>query len=110
MSIVNAYWLPPVLDVTQANHKFRDLGFRNDIPWPLPATVGAEYYGQGRNELPLEKQLNRTVQGEYFPRGGHVIPASGGVPLINPYSAAMNFERGAYTSDFIPPNAGLKRV
>ena len=108
MSIINTYWLAPVLDVKSANHKVGDLGFRNDLVYPLPATFGAEYFGQGREQLPLEKELNPTIQGEYFPRGGNVIPASGGVPLVNPYSKTFNFERDAYSTKFERP--AIKRV
>lgn len=108
MSIVNAYWLPRPTHVTTANPQFADLGFRNDIPWPLPTTVGAEYFGAGREELPFEKELNPTVQGEYFPRGGNMIPSSGGIPLVNPYSKTFNFERDAYTTEFERPT--VKRV
>ncbi len=108
MNIINAYWIPEPVSIKQANHKVGDLGFRNDLVWPLPATVGAEYFGQGREELPLDKEVNPTVQGEYFPRGGNVIPASGGVPLVNPYSKTFSFERDAYTSQFERPT--IKRV
>ena len=99
MNILSAYWVPPVTDVRFANHKERDLGFRNDIPWPLPATVGAEYFGEGRQELPLEKSLNATVQGEYHARGG-MIPSTGGIPLINPYSKTFNHARENYEVPF----------
>ena len=106
--ITNAYWIPEPTHVKTQNHKVSDLGFRNDIPWPLPTTVGAEYFGEGREELPLEKVLNPTVQGEYFSRGGDVIPSSGGVPLINPYSKRFTHERDAYTTEFKRPS--VKRV
>ena len=100
MSIVNAYWIPEPSNVSTLNSKVNDLGYRNDLVWPLPATVGAEYFGGGRQELPLEKILNPTVQGEYFPRGGNVVPSSGGVPLVNPYSKAFTHERDAYSTEF----------
>lgn len=108
MSIVNAYWVPSPDHITFSNPKFNDLGFRNDLPWPLPATVGAEYFGSGREQLPLEKVLNKTIQGEYFPRGGNVVPSSGGMPLINPFSKTFTHERDAYTTKFVRPQ--VKRV
>jgi hypothetical protein len=108
MSIVNAYWVPEPSRLKYSNTKPGDLGFRNDIPWPLPTTVGAEYFGGGREQLPLEKVLNTTSQGEYFPRGGNLIPASGGMPLINPFSKTYTHERDAYTTEFRRPQ--VKRV
>ena len=101
--IINAYWLPEPTDVRAVNHKPGDLGFRNDLPWPLPATVGAEYFGEGRNELPLEKELNTTFQGEYHMRGGNVVPSSGGVPLVNPYSKTFTHSRDAFSQKFERP-------
>ena len=103
MNITNAYWVPPQTKygtVSYSNTKAGDLGYRHDLPWPLPATVGAEYFGEGKQELPLEKSLNKTVQGEYFLRGGDVVPASGGVPMINPYSKTFTHSRAAYEIPF----------
>ena len=105
MSLLNAYWVPPQSkygNVSFSNPKFGDLGFRNDLVWPMPATVGAEYFSEGKQELPLEKSLNKTVQGEYFSRGG-MIPSSGGVPLINPYSKTFTHSRLDYEVPFSRP-------
>ena len=106
MNILNAYWLPKPTEngtVGYSNTKAGDLGFRNDLVWPLPATVGAEYFGEGRQELPLEKTLNRTVQGEYFLRGGNVVPSTGGIPMINPFSKTFTHSRAAYDTKFERP-------
>jgi len=103
MNILNAYWLPKPTEsgtIQQTNNKPNELGFRNDIPWPLPTTVGAEYFGEGREELPLEKTLNKTIQGEYFLRGGNIVPSTGGVPMINPYSKTFTHSRDAYETRF----------
>ena len=96
MSITHAYWIPPAeqdFKVQKANFKPGDLGFRNDIPWPLPVTIGAEYFGEGREELPLPKVLNSAIQGEYHARG-NIVPSSGGIPLVNIYSKIYKFKRG----------------
>jgi hypothetical protein len=103
MSLVNAYWIPEPTTLKSLNTKVNDLGFRTDIPWPLPATVGAEYFGQGRDKLSLEKELNKSVQGEYFPRGGNVIPSSGGMPLVNPFSKVFTYSRDAHSVPFKRP-------
>jgi hypothetical protein len=108
MSIVNAYWIPEPSTLKSLNPKFEDLGFRHDIPWPLPTTVGAEYFSEGREKLALEKELNKTVQGEYFPRGGNVLPSSGGMPLVNPFSKVFTHERVAYSVPFRRPQ--VKRI
>ena len=103
MSILNAYWVPPAdqnFAVRQQNSKKSDLGFRHDIPWPLPATAGAEYFGAGKEDLPIVPQtLNTTFQGEYYARGG-AIPASGSIPLVNIYSNEYKFNRGAHEREF----------
>ena len=103
MSILDAYWIPPATDdfvVSEVDPKKNDLGFRNDLVWPLPATIGAQYFGQGKERLELHPQtLNNTVQGEYFAIGGQ-IPASGGVPLVNPYADIYKFKRSDYEQVF----------
>ena len=78
MSILNAYWVPPAVQdfvVHEDNPRAGDLGFRNDIPVELPVTVGAQYFGEGREELPIyPKTLNSSTQAEYHAVGG-AIPA-----------------------------------
>jgi hypothetical protein len=97
MSITSAYWVPPPdqdFKIQTTNTKPNDLGFRTDIPWPLPvAPHGGRYYGEGREHLDLRKELNTSVQGEYFARGGQVIPSTGGIPLVNIYDPIYKFSR-----------------
>jgi hypothetical protein len=96
MSVTSAYWVPPMdqeYQVQTTNHKKGDLGFRVNIPWPLPVSYGAGYAGEGREELYLKKELNTSTQTEYFPRGGNVIPATGGKPLVNIYKDEFKFTR-----------------
>ena len=95
MSIINAYWIPPAwqqYEVAEINPKKNDLGFRNDIPHRLPTTIGSQYYNEGRNELPLPKIIEFNPQGEYY-APDNVIPATGGVPLINISDKIYKFER-----------------
>ena len=96
MSVTSAYWIPPAdqkFKVQTTNTKPNDLGFRVDIPWPLPTTYGGRYYGEGREHLDLPKELNTSTQGEYFTRGGRVIPSTGGLPLVNVYDPVYKFSR-----------------
>ena len=103
MSITNAYWLPPadhLYDIKRLNPKKGDLGFRHDIPWPLPASFGSQYYGEGKADLPIQPQvLNKTFQGEYHARAG-AIPASGGIPLVNIYNSEFKFNRRQHDVPF----------
>jgi hypothetical protein len=99
MQINNPYWQPPVEfgKVTYAQSKTNDLGFRNDLVYPLPTTIGADYFGEGRQHLELPKELTFSTQGEYFGRGGNVVPATGGKPLINIYSDIYKYKRSDNT-------------
>ena len=57
MNINNPYWQPPVEfgKQTFVNTKPNELGFRNDLVYPLPTTIGANYFGEGRQHLDLPK-------------------------------------------------------
>ena len=72
-----------------------DLGFRNPIPVPLPATVG-QYRGSNEAALDLPKQLVYSGQPEYFTHGGYT-PAINNKPLINVHLPMYNFSRQDYT-------------
>ena len=99
MNINSPYWKPPAEFERRSfqTQKSNDLGFRNDIPYPLPATIGANYFGAGREQLDLPKELVYSSQGEYFARGGNVVPASGGKPLVNIYSSIYKHRRSDFT-------------
>ena len=103
MSITNAYWAPPATqeyNVTQYNPKVGDLGFRHALAWPLPVTVGAQYFGEGQQDLPIyPKRLNTSTRGETF-AVGNTVPSSGGVPLINIYDAEYKFARNQTDREF----------
>jgi hypothetical protein len=95
-SMTHPYWnVPPLYQynkITQTNHFEHELGFRNPIPVPYPATIGS-YMGSNEMELGLPKQLDHSGgQPEYFARGGY-IPAINNKPLINIYLPMYNFSR-----------------
>ena len=102
MSLIDAYWIPPqdqTFKVSFYNAREGDLGFRSDIPWPMPATVGAQYFNEGRNELPLPKILDSSIPGEWHAIGNK-LPGSGGIPLVNPYLADFKFKRSRLQKRF----------
>ena len=100
MNINQPYWQPPAEfgKQTYQTQKSNDLGFRNDIPYPLPTTIGANYFGEGRQELALPKELAYDPRGEYFARGlANIVPSTGGKPLVNVYSEIFKHKRSDYT-------------
>jgi hypothetical protein len=98
-SMTHPYWnVPPLYQyqtITFQNTMPNDLGFRNPIPVPLPATVG-QYRGSNEAALDLPKQLVYSGQPEYFTHGGY-IPAINNKPLINVHLPMYNFTRQDYT-------------
>jgi hypothetical protein len=98
MNINSPYWKPPAEfeKRTYQTQKSNDLGFRNDIPYPLPSTVGANYFGEGRQYLDLPKELVYDSRGEYFVPG-NIVPSTGGKPLVNIYSDIYKHKRSDYT-------------
>jgi hypothetical protein len=102
MQQTDAYWIPPqdqTFKVTSLNDKKGDLGFRSDLAWPMPVTVGSKYFNEGRNELPLPKMLDSSIQGEWHAIGNKV-PGSGGIPLVNPYLKEFKFKRSRLQKRF----------
>ena len=103
MSITNAYWAPPAtheFEVKTLNPKIGDLGFRTDIPWPLPVTAGAEYFGEGQQDLPTyPKMLNKSFQGEVF-AVGNTVPSTGAIPLVNIYDKEFKYSREKHAREF----------
>ena len=95
MNITNPYWTPPTKFTTHKHLKpiARDLGFHFSLPWPLPVTAGY-YYGE---QPPLgRRELVFSSQPEWFATD-NILPSSGGIPLVNPYTAEMQFKRSDYT-------------
>ena len=101
MSMTDPYWQPgPLYSVgrilTSNALPLSDLGFRHEIPVPLPVTIGNNYFGSNESALHLPKQLVFSNQGEYFTRGGY-LRTSGGKPIVNIYNPEFNFERSHVT-------------
>jgi hypothetical protein len=68
-------------------------GFLFRIPHPLPSTAGY-YYGE--NPVYGRRELVFSDQPEYFAVDGK-IPASGGVPLVDPKDPIYKFKRSGVT-------------
>lgn len=102
ISMTDPYWVPSPLYqnagriLTSNTIPFGDLGFRHEIPVPMPVTIGNSYFGSNEGALNLPKQLVHSNQGEYFARGGY-IRTSAGKPMVNIYSPEFNFERSQVT-------------
>ena len=73
------------------------LGFMVDLPWPLPTSVGEGYRGENQAFPGTQRELNYSTQGEYFARGGNVIPSTGGIPLVNIYDPIYKFKRSDHS-------------
>ena len=95
MQATNPYWTPPAQFKTVKYLKpiARDLGFQFHLPWPLPVSAGY-YYGE--NPVWGRKESVYSSQPEWFATD-HIIPSSGGIPLMNPYTKEMTFNRQDYT-------------
>jgi hypothetical protein len=100
IAMTDPYWVPGPLysvgHITYQNEHFNDLGFRNEIPVPLPISVGQSYFGSNEGALGLPKQLVFSNQGEYFARGGY-LRTNNGKPMVNIYSPEFNFTRASVT-------------
>ena len=98
--MTDPYWQPePLYSMSQVKFQpylYQDLGFRNEIPVPMPVTVGQSYYGSNESELNLPNQLVFSNQGEYFARGEY-LRASDGKPMVNIYNPEFNFTRDSVT-------------
>ena len=93
MQFSNPYWASDLKFETRLTKPLLDktLGFELDIPWPLPVTVG---FFAGDGAIPGRRELSyqRPHQSEYFAID-HIVPATGGVPLVNPYAPHFKFKR-----------------
>ena len=100
IAMTDPYWVPGPLysagQITYQNHFENDLGFRNEIPVPLPITIGQSYFGSNEGALGLPKQLVFSNQGEYFTRGGY-LRTNEGKPVVNIYNPEFNFTRESVT-------------
>ena len=98
-SMTHPYWTPPQGQLFQTikyeNTMPGDLGFRNPIPVPLPATLGF-YGGSNESELDMPKKLTLSSQPEYFLRGNY-LPTIKGKPRVNMYLPMYNYSRDAHS-------------
>ena len=94
----NPYWEPPVVFKTRKFLKpiARDWGFQWTLPWPLPVTAGP-YFGQ--NPQWGRRQNVYRSDGEWFATD-NIIPSTAGIPLMNPYTEEMRFDREKYTERY----------
>ena len=71
------------------------LGFRMNIPWPMPVTVGSMYLGEGaltdRREI-ANIPMGEAPWGEYL-AVDNVIPSAGNVPLVNVQDPIYQYRR-----------------
>ena len=94
MQITSPYWVQPefqsvVRGKTIAGH----LGFKMNIPWPAPVTVGAIYSGEGA--LPDRRTVETSPFGEYF-AVNNTVPSTGGVSLYNTSDPIFTHSRGNF--------------
>ena len=97
-NFTDPYWTPPIQFQKVVFQKpiTNTLGFQHDIMWPLPVSIGSQYFGVGASPYG-PKELVYSSQGEYFARGGNVIPSTGGKSMINVYAPEYAFRRADYT-------------
>ena len=97
MNLTNPYWSQPSYLKSQRGLKpMNNYGFLFKLPHHNVVTAGY-YYGEnpgyGRRELVFSDQP------EYFAVDGK-IPASGGLPLIDPKDPIFKFKRSNVTKKF----------
>ena len=99
MNPTHPYWEPPTDFQTRKTLKpiARDLGFQFNIPWPLPVSAG---YYFGENPPPGRKELVYDSRPEWY-AVDNVIPSTAGIPLMNPYTEEMKFDRSKYTQQVL---------
>ena len=91
MQATSPYWFRPEFQpVLRDKPIVGHLGFKMNLPWPAPVTVGAIYSGEGG--LPDRRTVETSPFGEYF-AVDNIIPSSGGVPLVNTKNPIYTFSR-----------------
>ena len=95
MNLSNPYWTAPS-DFSPKKSLWdftRDRGFQWNLPWPMPVSAGW-YYGE-QPEMGRRQHVFRADP--EWVAFGDVIPSTGGIPMVNPYSDEMKFKRSDYT-------------
>ena len=89
------YWEPPIEFKPRKQLKpiVRTMGFQFNLPWPLPVTAGY-YYGE--QPVPQRREYVYSSLPEWFATDD-IMPSTGGIPLMNPYTHEMRFSRDDYT-------------
>ena len=89
------YWVAPAVFRPQKSVKpiAHDLGFQWTMQWPLPVTMGS-YFGSNP-EWGRRQDVYRSDP-EFF-AVDNIIPSTAGIPLMNPYTAEMRFDREKFT-------------
>ena len=97
MQSTNPYWTPPkqFKAVTNLKPIARTNGFLFNLPWPLPVSAGY-YYGE--NPVWGRREQVYNSQPEWFATD-HIIPSTAGIPLMNPYTEEMKFDRQKFTKN-----------
>lgn len=102
MNAIHPFWQPPKFFVGQKSFKqtltpiANNLGFQFQLPHPLPVTAG---FYDGQNPMDGRRELVFSSNPEYF-AVNNTVPSAGGVPLINPYTKAMQFSRRSVTARY----------
>ena len=94
MQVTSPYWFQPefnpvLRDKPIAGH----LGFKTNIPWPAPVTVGSMYFGEGA--LPDRRTVETSPFGEYF-AVNNTVPTTGGGRTIRHYRSDFHTFPGAF--------------
>ena len=95
MNPTSPYWTPPFQWRPQKTLQpiTNTYGFQFTLPWNMPTSAGY-YFGEGA--VPGRRELVYRSDPEWFATQG-ILPSSGNVPLVNPYTQEMNFDRAHYT-------------
>ena len=95
MNITSPYWTPPAIYSQVKSQKpiANTLGFQFLLPWQGVSTAGF-YYGE--NPIPGRRELVFSGTPEYYATQ-NIIPASGNVPLYNPYDKIYQYSRADQT-------------
>ena len=93
MNPTSPYWTVPPTTIKTLKPIINNPGFLFVLPWPDVSTAGF-YHGQ--RPVPGRKELIFRDDPEYFAVDG-IVPATAGIPRINPYDPVYKFSREKFT-------------
>ena len=97
MNLTNPYWAPPsFLQPHKGLNAINNYGFFFKLPHTDIQTAG---YYFGENPVYGRRELVSSAQPEYHAVDG-IIPASGGLPMINPKNPIYSFKREKVTKKY----------